>query len=216
MVDGRGTGFKGRDFRVCVHGKLGTLETRDQVNAGKYWAQLSYVDAERMAIWGWSYGGYMTSKVIEANNGVFKVGMAVAPVTDWRFYDSIYTERYMLTPKMNEEGYNTSAVRDMAGFGNASYLLVHGTGDDNVHFQNAAALVDALTQASVHTYRTQFFTDNTHSINSHGANKELYFLLSEFLWEGFGGEKYDSWRKKVYHKHHDDKEKRSAGSSQGG
>ncbi|KAI8997251.1 dipeptidyl peptidase IV N-terminal region-domain-containing protein, partial [Pilobolus umbonatus] len=130
-VDGRGTGYRGRDYKVGVRGNLGNLETIDQVNAGRYWAGLDYVDSYRMVIWGWSYGGYMASKVVEANTGVFSAGMAVAPVTDWSFYDSIYTERYMLTPQLNPDGYETSAVRNMTGFHNAKYLLIHGTGDDN-------------------------------------------------------------------------------------
>ncbi|KAI8367711.1 dipeptidyl peptidase IV N-terminal region-domain-containing protein, partial [Blakeslea trispora] len=148
-VDGRGTGFQGRKYRMGVRGRLGELETIDQVNAAKHWAQLDYVDEYRMAIWGWSYGGYMTSKVIESNDGVFSTGMAVAPVTDWRYYgkaplfntiasyssiiylDSVYTERYMKTPSMNPEGYTQSAVNKMEGFKNARYLLAHGTGDDN-------------------------------------------------------------------------------------
>ncbi|KAI8380933.1 dipeptidyl peptidase IV N-terminal region-domain-containing protein [Radiomyces spectabilis] len=130
-VDGRGTGYRGRAYRESVRGRLGKLETIDQVNAARHWANLPYVDASRMAIWGWSYGGYMTTKVIEANDGVFSLGMAVAPVTDWRFYDTVYTERYMLTPQLNAEGYANSAVTNMTGFNNAHYLLIHGTGDDN-------------------------------------------------------------------------------------
>ncbi|KAI9335874.1 dipeptidyl peptidase IV N-terminal region-domain-containing protein [Pilaira anomala] len=130
-VDGRGTGFQGRKFRVGVRGRLGELETIDQVNAGRHWAKLEYVDEYRMAIWGWSYGGYMATKVIEANDGVFSTGMAVAPVTDWRYYDSVYTERYMKTPELNLDGYTNSAVNNMTGFNNAKYLLAHGTGDDN-------------------------------------------------------------------------------------
>lgn len=198
MVDGRGTGFKGRKFRVGVRGHLGELETIDQVNAGRHWASLDYVDPTRLAIWGWSYGGFMTSKVVEADDGVFSVGMAVAPVTDWRFYDSVYTERYMLTPQLNAEGYAKSAVSNMTGFNNTQYLLVHGTGDDNVHFQNAAALIDRLTLASVHNYRVQFFTDSDHAINTHNANHEIYYLLTTYLWEGFGGEEYDHVRRETH------------------
>ncbi|KAF7724474.1 hypothetical protein EC973_000983 [Apophysomyces ossiformis] len=189
-VDGRGTGFRGRKYRVGVRRRLGELETIDQVNAGRYWASLDYVDESRIAIWGWSYGGYMTTKVLEANDGVFGAGLAVAPVTDWRFYDSIYTERYMLTPELNPQGYVDSAVNNMTGFENAKYLLVHGTGDDNVHFQHSAVLVDKLTQANVHNYRVQFFSDNNHAIRYHNANKNVYYLLTEFLFESFGGKDY--------------------------
>ncbi|KAI7907275.1 dipeptidyl peptidase IV N-terminal region-domain-containing protein [Cokeromyces recurvatus] len=189
-VDGRGTGFRGRKYRVSVRGKLGELETIDQVNAGRYWAKLDYVDEYRMAIWGWSYGGYMTSKVIESNDGVFSTGMAVAPVTDWHFYDSVYTERYMKTPELNPEGYEHSAVNNMTGFRNAKYLLVHGTGDDNVHFQHTAVLIDKLTLEDIHSYRVQIYTDNNHAIKYHNANKNVYYLLTEFLTESFGGQEY--------------------------
>ncbi|CAO3622792.1 unnamed protein product [Mucor hiemalis] len=189
-VDGRGTGFQGRKFRVGVRGRLGELETIDQVNAGRHWANLDYVDEYRMAIWGWSYGGYMTTKVIEANDGVFSTGLAVAPVTDWRYYDSVYTERYMKTPVLNPEGYESSAVNNMTGFKNAKYLLAHGTGDDNVHFQHSAVLVDKLTLADVHNYRVQFFPDSNHAIRFHNANKNVYYLLTEYLLESFGGHEY--------------------------
>ncbi|KAI9322088.1 dipeptidyl peptidase IV N-terminal region-domain-containing protein [Dichotomocladium elegans] len=198
MVDGRGTGYRGRAYRMCVRKRLGELEVIDQVNAGRHWASLDYVDPYRMAIWGWSYGGYMASKVVEANDGVFSIGMAVAPVTDWRFYDSIYTERYMLTPQQNPDGYAASAVSNMTGFANAKYLIAHGTGDDNVHFQNAAVLVDKLTQASVHSYRAQFYPDSNHRINYHEANPNIYYLLTEFLWESFGGKDYMHVRSELH------------------
>ncbi|KAI7851082.1 dipeptidyl peptidase IV N-terminal region-domain-containing protein [Circinella umbellata] len=189
-VDGRGTGFRGREYRTCVRKRLGDLEVIDQVNAAKHWAQLEYVDPSRIGIWGWSYGGYMASKIIESNDGVFSTGMAVAPVTDWRYYDSIYTERYMLTPQMNPDGYEHSAVNNMTGFNNAKYLLAHGTGDDNVHFQHSAVLVDKLTLAGVHDYRVQFYPDSNHRISHHKANPSVYYLLTEFLWQSFGGREY--------------------------
>lgn len=189
-VDGRGTGFKGRKYRVGVRGRLGELEVIDQVNAGKHWAHLDYVDEYRMAIWGWSYGGYMTTRVIESNDGVFSTGLAVAPVTDWRYYDSVYTERYMMTPELNPEGYEHSAVNNMTGFKDHKYLLIHGTGDDNVHFQHSAVLVDKLTMADIHDYRVQFFTDSNHAIRYHNANKNVYYLLTDFLLESFGGHEY--------------------------
>jgi dipeptidyl aminopeptidase len=129
VVDGRGTGFKGRDFRIKVVNQLGKFETEDQIAAGKYWKTLPYVDPKRVAIWGWSYGGFMASKITEADSGVFKAAMAVAPVTDFRFYDSVYTERYMNSPSTNLAGYEHTAVSNMTGFENSDYLLVHGTGD---------------------------------------------------------------------------------------
>ncbi|CAO3645247.1 unnamed protein product [Cunninghamella echinulata] len=200
IVDGRGTGFRGREYRVGVHKRLGELETIDITNAARHWANLDYVDHSRIAIWGWSYGGYLVSKCLEANSGIFNSGLAVAPVTDWRYYDSIYTERYMLTPKMNPIGYTNSAVNNMTGFANSKFLLIHGTGDDNVHFQNTAKLVDKLTQASIHTYRVQFYTDSNHLITHNNANDNLYHLLTEFLWESYGGEEYLHIRKETYGK----------------
>ncbi|KAG0172925.1 hypothetical protein DFQ29_008182 [Apophysomyces sp. BC1021] len=190
MVDGRGTGYRGRKYKVGVRGRLGELEAMDQVNAARHWASLNYVDKSRIAIWGWSYGGYLASKVVETNTGVFSTAMAVAPVSDWRYYDSIYTERYMLMPESNAKGYNTSAVSNMTGFENTKYLLVHGTGDDNVHFQHSAVLLDKLTKASIHNYRFQMFTDSNHAMAYHEANQNLYYLLTNFLWESFGGKEY--------------------------
>ncbi|KAF8926619.1 hypothetical protein BGZ52_005385, partial [Haplosporangium bisporale] len=137
VVDGRGTGVQGRDFRIQVVNQLGKYETEDQIAAGQHWKTLSYVDPERLAIWGWSYGGFMASKVTEADSGVFKAAMAVAPVTDFRFYDAVYTERYMNQPTTNHAGYDTTMVSNMTGFNNSEFLLIHGTGDDNVHVQNS-------------------------------------------------------------------------------
>ena len=137
----------------------------------------------------------MTSKVIETNSGVFKLGMAVAPVTDWKFYDTVYTERFMKTPQMNPEGYKKSAVSKMEGFNNAKFLLIHGTADgmlyiyfciykyliDNVHFQNSAELVWHLTGANVNSYTVQFYTDSDHNINANGAQTQVYEKLTIFL-----------------------------------
>ncbi|ORX95337.1 hypothetical protein K493DRAFT_324651 [Basidiobolus meristosporus CBS 931.73] len=176
-VDGRGTAFKGRKFRSPVCGHLGRYEAIDQVNAGKYWKQLPYVNPENVAIWGWSYGGYMTGKVLETDTQVFKAGISVAPVTDWKLYDSVYTERYMSTPQDNPEGYEEAGIRNMTGFHHADYLLVHGTGDDNVHFQNSLNLV--------HRYRFQSFTDSDHSINIRNATEGIYFRIVNFLADKF-------------------------------
>nr|CAG8529769.1 15075_t:CDS:10 [Entrophospora candida] len=177
-VDGRGTGFKGREFRMCVRTRLGEFEAKDQISAAKYWSTLPYVDKNRMAIWGWSFGGFVTSKVIEADSGAFQIGIAVAPVIDWRFYDSVYTERYMKTPELNPNGYELSAVTNMTGFDNAKFLLIHGTGDDNVHFQNSLSLIDRFTLASVHNYRVQIYTDSDHSIQKHNANRETNYNIN--------------------------------------
>ncbi|KAI9144871.1 dipeptidyl peptidase IV N-terminal region-domain-containing protein [Paraphysoderma sedebokerense] len=184
IVDNRGTGFKGNDFAMTTRKRLGQVEVQDQIHAAKWLGNLTYVDASRIGIWGWSYGGYLSSKIIEANNeGVFKFGVAVAPVTDWRFYDSMYTERYMLTPQENHDGYGHSAVTKMDAFKKSKFLLIHGTGDDNVHFQQTISLVRKFQLAGVHTYRLQIYPDSDHSMSFNNAYKELLTLLSNFVWD---------------------------------
>ncbi|KAH6561437.1 hypothetical protein BASA50_005658 [Batrachochytrium salamandrivorans] len=187
QVDGRGTGFKGRKYRSSVSRNLGLHEVEDQTEAARWLGKQSYVDASRIGIWGWSYGGYMAAKCIEANSGVFALGMSVAPVTDWRFYDSVYTERYMKTPARNVDGYNKSAVVDMSGFANSKFLLVHGTADDNVHFQNSALLVWRLTGANIShsNLRVQYYTDSDHSINDNGANPRVFNLLMSYACDAY-------------------------------
>jgi dipeptidyl aminopeptidase len=128
----------------------------------------------------------MTLKTLEADSGVFALGMAVAPVTDWRFYDSVYTERYMKTPQMNPEGYKSSAVAKMEGFRHSKLLLVHGTADDNVHFQNSASFIWHLTEAGVTSYTTQFYTDSDHGMNAGGARWAVFLKLETFICKEFG------------------------------
>ncbi|RAK82546.1 prolyl dipeptidyl peptidase DppIV [Aspergillus fijiensis CBS 313.89] len=184
-VDNRGTGYKGRAFRTQVSKRLGLLEAADQIYAAQQAAALPYVDENHIAIWGWSFGGYLTAKVIEQDedgDGIFSLGLITAPVADWRFYDSMYTERYMKTLAENAEGYAASAVRRTAGFRSArgGVLIQHGTGDDNVHFQNSAALVDLLVGDGVspEKVQVQWFTDSDHNINYHGGNVFLYKQLA--------------------------------------
>ncbi|KAF9511355.1 hypothetical protein BS47DRAFT_1330979 [Hydnum rufescens UP504] len=186
VVDGRGTGFKGRNLRNPVRGNLGYYETLDQINAARLWATKRYVDSRRIGIWGWSYGGYMTTKVLEANAGIHTLGMAVAPVVSWRMYDSIYTERYMRTPQDNAAGYLNASVTNVEGFKHAQFLLAHGSGDDNVHFANSAHLLDMFTQAHVRDFRFRMFTDSDHSIRTRGAQRELYEWMTSFLVEKWG------------------------------
>ncbi|KAI0351315.1 dipeptidyl aminopeptidase [Trametes cingulata] len=194
IVDGRGTGFRGRALRNPVKNNLGRWETVDQVNAAKIWAAKEYVDPKRIGIWGWSYGGFMSSKVVEADAGVHSLAMAVAPVTSWRLYDSIYTERYMNLPATNPDGYVTASISNVTGFHHADFLLAHGSGDDNVHFANSAHLLDMLTAEKVRGFRFRMFTDSDHSIYRRGANRELYEFMTEFLIEKWGkGGKRRSW-----------------------
>lgn len=175
-LDGRGTGFRGRATRTIIRGNIGYWESHDQIAAAKMWAAKPYVDAERLAIWGWSYGGYLTLKTLEQDAGqTFKYGMAVAPVTDWRFYDSIYTERYMHTPQNNPEGYKNATVSDaMALSQNVRFLVMHGVSDDNVHVQNTLSLLDKLDMAGVSNYDVHVFPDSDHSIYFHGAHQVVY------------------------------------------
>ncbi|KAK3898816.1 dipeptidyl peptidase IV N-terminal region-domain-containing protein [Staphylotrichum tortipilum] len=190
-VDNRGTGFRGRAFRSVVAGRLGELEAQDQIWAAKHLAEkYPWVDAERMGIWGWSYGGYLTAKVVEAGGGeggVIAFGMATAPVADWRLYDSVYTERYMKLLGGNAAGYEKSAVRRVEGFKGlrGGLLLQHGSGDDNVHFQNSAALGDLLMGGGVGPEKLDlaWFTDSDHSIRYHGQNAYVYKQLTKKLWE---------------------------------
>ncbi|KAH0009124.1 putative dipeptidyl-aminopeptidase B, partial [Aureobasidium melanogenum] len=189
-LDGRGTGHLGRATRCIVRGNLGHYEAHDQIAAAKMWAAKKYVDAERIAIWGWSYGGFMTLKTLEQDAGrTFKYGMAVAPVTDWRYYDSIYTERYMHTPQHNPIGYENSTITDVDALSkNVRFLVMHGVADDNVHFQNTLSLLDKLDLANVQNYDVHFFPDSDHSIYFHNANRVVYEKLSNWLINAFNGE----------------------------
>ncbi|KAF2757516.1 hypothetical protein EJ05DRAFT_476765 [Pseudovirgaria hyperparasitica] len=187
-VDNRGTGFKGRDFRASVTSRLGYLEPRDQVWAAKQLAEQNpWVATDKIGMWGWSYGGYLTSKTLELADPIFSFGVITAPVTDWRFYDSMYTERYMKTPALNPAGYNISGVYNTTGFKtvDGGFLIQHGSGDDNVHWQNSAVLVDRLVGAGVGPERmqVQWFTDSDHGIMYNGANSFLYKQLTRFVWQ---------------------------------
>ncbi|KAF9699811.1 hypothetical protein EKO04_002186 [Ascochyta lentis] len=189
-VDGRGTGFLGRKLRCITRGNIGHYEALDQIAAGKIWAKKKYVDEDRMAIWGWSYGGFQTLKTLETDAGeTFKYGMAVAPVTDWRFYDSIYTERYMHTPQHNAAGYDNTSISNVQSLSkNVRFLLMHGIADDNVHMQNTLTLLDKLDLAGVENYDVHVFPDSDHSIYFHNANRIVYDKLTWWLTNAFNGE----------------------------
>lgn len=176
-VDGRGTGFIGRKARVAVRGNLGYWEAHDQIETAKLWAAKDYVDETRIAIWGWSYGGFMSLKTLEQDAGrTFSYGVAVAPVTDWRFYDSIYTERYMHTPQHNPDGYENATVSNTSALAeNVRFLFMHGVADDNVHVQNSLTLLDKLDLESVENYDVHVFPDSDHSIYFRGF--PLYGIL---------------------------------------
>ncbi|KAL5339243.1 dipeptidyl peptidase IV N-terminal region-domain-containing protein [Aspergillus crustosus] len=187
-VDGRGTGFIGRKARCIIRGDIGYYEAVDQIETAKHWAKKPYVDESRIAIWGWSYGGFMTLKTLEQDAGeTFQYGMAVAPVTDWRFYDSVYTERYMHTPQHNPKGYDNTSISDMSALQNAvRFLVIHGASDDNVHIQNTLTLIDKLDLSSVQNYDVHFYPDSDHSIYFHNAHAMVYERMSlNFLLELF-------------------------------
>lgn len=181
-VDGRGTGARGEAFRKCTYMNMGDLESKDQVEAAHALAELPYVDGDRMAIWGWSFGGYNTLMALTVGKGTFKVGIAVAPPTDWRYYDTVYTERFMRTPQENQRGYDLTSplkrVKELQG----KLLLIHGTADDNVHFKQtmdyAEALVQANKQFDMHVYR-----DRNHGISGGNTRFHLYTKMSNYLFD---------------------------------
>jgi len=189
-VDGRGTGFIGRKARTIIRGNIGYYEAHDQIEAAKIWAAKKYVDATRLAIWGWSYGGFMALKTLEQDAGeTFSYGMAVAPVTDWRFYDSIYTERYMHTPQHNPGGYDNTSISDVDALAkNVRFLIMHGVADDNVHMQNTLTLLDKLDVAGVENYDLHMFPDSDHGIYFHNANRIVYDKLNNWIINAFNGE----------------------------
>ncbi|KAF3933914.1 Seprase [Dactylella cylindrospora] len=186
-VDGRGTGYRGRKFRATVASHLGRYEAQDQIFAAQELVKMhDFVDRDKIGIWGWSFGGYLSAKVIEADSGLFNLALIIAPVTDWRFYDSMYTERYMKTYDQNQAGYNETAVRKGDGFKKigGTFSILHGTGDDNVHYQNAAALVDVLVGQGVPPEKMKMFafTDSDHSIVYNGQSTFLYKYLTQQLY----------------------------------
>ncbi|SCU93885.1 LAFA_0F18734g1_1 [Lachancea sp. 'fantastica'] len=189
VVDGRGTGFKGRKFRALVRDNLGDVEAQDQISAAKYYAAKSFVNADKISLFGWSYGGYLTLKTLERDAGrTFKYGMSVAPVTDWRLYDSVYTERYMHTPQQNSDGYEKSKVHNATALGQATrFSLMHGSGDDNVHFQNSLRFLDILDLAGVENYDMHVFPDSDHSIRYHNANNIVFDKLLNWASQAYDG-----------------------------
>lgn len=181
-VDGRGTGARGQEFCKQTYMQLGKYETIDQIEAAKYLQTLPFVDGGRIGIWGWSYGGYISSLCMVKGNGIFKAGIAVAPVTNWRYYDNIYTERYMRTPQENPEGYDQNSPLNFAQQLQGKLLLVHGTADDNVHFQNSAEFIDKLVQANKQ-FDLFLYPNRNHSIYGGNTRYHLYTLKTKFLEE---------------------------------
>ena len=181
-VDNRGTGARGEAFKKMTYQQLGKYETEDQIAAAKYLSGLPYVDGSRIGIFGWSYGGYMSSLAILKGNDVFKTAIAVAPVTNWKWYDTIYTERYMRTDDENPKGYKDNSPVYFADQLKGNYLLVHGNADDNVHFQNSAEMAKALIKANKQ-FDTYFYPNRNHGIYGDNARLHLYNKMTNFLME---------------------------------
>jgi dipeptidyl-peptidase-4 len=179
-VDPRGTGGRGEEFKKCTYLQLGKYESDDQIEAAKYLTTLSYVDEDNISIWGWSYGGFMVALCLEKGDGIFKAGVSIAPVTNWRYYDNIYTERYMRTPQENPSGYDDNSpitnAKDLQG----NLLLIHGTADDNVHVQNAVEFAEMLVQANKH-FDYMLYTNRNHGIRGGNTSLHLYTMVTNFL-----------------------------------
>lgn len=181
-VDNRGTGAKGEEFKKMTYKQLGKYETIDQIASAKYFGKMDFIDADRIGIWGWSYGGYMSSLCLAKGNDVFKMAIAVAPVTNWRYYDNIYTERYMQKPQDNADGYDKNSpinfVKDIKG----KYLIVHGTGDDNVHFQNTVEMVNEMIKYNI-PFDSEFYPNRNHGIYGGYTRLHLYNRMTNFILE---------------------------------
>ena len=181
-VDGRGTGYKGAEFKKVTQLELGKYEVEDQIDAAKVIGNYSFVDKSRIGIFGWSYGGFMASNCLLKGNDVFKMAIAVAPVTNWRFYDSVYTERYMTTPQENASGYDQNSPINHVDKLKGKFLLIHGSGDDNVHVQNSMQMMEALIQANKQ-FDSQIYPDNNHGIYGGNTRIQLYTKMTNYIKE---------------------------------
>ncbi len=179
-VDGRGTGFKGSDFKKVTYLNLVKYETEDQIAAAKKLSELDYIDENRTGIWGWSFGGHMATNCILKGNDTFEMAIAVAPVTSWRFYDTIYTERFMRTPAENPSGYDDNSPFNYPELLKGKYLLIHGSGDDNVHVQNTMRMVEALIQANKQ-FEWGIYPDKNHGIYGGNTRIHLFNKMTNFL-----------------------------------
>lgn len=181
-VDGRGTGARGENFRKLTYLQLGKYETIDQIETAKYLGKLEYIDASRIGIWGWSYGGFMTLNCMTQGAEYFKAGIAVAPVTNWRYYDNIYTERFMRTPQENPDGYDSNSPINHVDKLNGKLLIIHGTSDDNVHLQNSLEISEALVQANKQ-FELFYYTNRNHGIYGGNTRIHLFNKMINFVKE---------------------------------
>jgi dipeptidyl-peptidase-4 len=181
-VDGRGTGYKGTKFKKVTYMNLGKYEIEDQIAAAKWLGNQSYIDKSRIGMFGWSFGGYMTSLAMTKGADVFKAGIAVAPVTNWRYYDSVYTERFLRTPQENPDGYDKNSPTEYANLLKGKFLLIHGTADDNVHFQNSMEFSEALIQ-NKKQFEFMAYPDKNHGIYGGQTRPQLYQKMTDFILE---------------------------------
>ena len=179
-IDGLGTGGKGADFKKITQLQLGKYETESQIAAAEYLARQSFIDNSRIGIWGWSFGGFISANSILKGNHIFKTAIAVAPVTDWRFYDTIYTERYMQTPSENPNGYENNSPLNIARKLNGNFLLIHGTADDNVHIQNSMQMIEALVQANKQ-FDWAIYPDKNHGIYGGYTRVQLFEKMTNYI-----------------------------------
>lgn len=179
-VDGRGTGGRGDAFKKQTYKQLGKLELEDQIAAANWLKKQTFVDANRIGIWGWSFGGYLTSLCMTKGENTFKMGIAVAPVTNWRYYDTVYTERFLQTPQENPKGYDDNSPINFAQNLTGKYLLIHGTADDNVHFQNSIEMIEALVQAGK-DFDMAIYPDKNHGIYGGRTRLQLYQKMTNFI-----------------------------------
>ena len=181
-IDNRGTGARGEEFRKMTYLQLGKYETMDQMEGAKYLGTLPFVDAGRISIFGWSYGGYLSALCMGLGSEIFKAGISVAPVTDWRYYDSVYTERYMRDGKENEAGYVNGSPVTYAGRIKGNFLLIAGLADDNVHYQNTAVFIKKLYENNIR-FDQLTFPDKNHSIRGGNTRFYLYSRIVDWLKE---------------------------------
>jgi dipeptidyl-peptidase-4 len=186
-VDGRGTGGRGAEFEKCTYLTLGVKEAEDQVETAIYMGKQAYIDKNRIGIWGWSYGGYMTIMSMSEGRPVFKAGVSVAPVTDWKYYDTIYGERFMRTPNENVDGYKASSTFQRADKLSGNLLIIHGMADDNVHFQNCTEYAERLVQLGKQ-FDMMVYTNRNHSIFGGNTRMHLYTKISNYFDRELKGE----------------------------
>ncbi|MBN8685755.1 MAG: S9 family peptidase [Chitinophagales bacterium] len=188
-VDNTGTGFRGEEFKKKTYLQLGKFEIEDQIDAAKYLGSMSFVDKDNIGHWGWSYGGFMSSLAITKGSDVFSAAIAVAPVTNWRYYDNIYTERYMRTPQENAKGYDDNSPVNFTDRIKGKYLIIHGTADDNVHFQNATQMITALVKSNI-DFESAYYPNKNHGIGGMMDNTtfHLWSKMTNWILENMGNE----------------------------